>query len=63
MKPRDIAIKDLRHAGYVFDGHGAKHDKYYNESLRRTITLKRHDFDEGDLRYIRKEIKQNQGNS
>lgn len=60
MKPRNQAIQDLNNAGYVLKRHGANHDQYYNSKLRKTIPLKRHDFDEDDLRYIRKEIKQNQ---
>lgn len=60
MKPRNQAIHDLETAGYVLKRHGGKHDQYYNSDLRKIIPLKRHDFDEDDLRYIRKEIKQNQ---
>lgn len=60
MKPRDKAIDELKQSGYGFKRHGANHDVYYNAQLGRMITLKRHDFDESDLRYIRKEIKQNE---
>ncbi|MGN0241343.1 MAG: type II toxin-antitoxin system HicA family toxin [Candidatus Weimeria sp.] len=63
MKPHDIAIKELEAAGYEFARHGANHDQFRNPKLRKTIPLKRHDFDEDDLRYIRKEIKRNQSNS
>lgn len=59
MTPRDIAIQELKDAGYFFKGHGGKHDKYYNAKLKCTITVKRHKFSENTLRYIRKEIKQN----
>ncbi len=59
MKPRERAIKELNDNNYYFDRHGKSHDLYYNSDNRKKITLKRHDFDEGDLRYIRKEIKQN----
>ena len=38
--------------------HGANHDIYFNAEKRRAIPLKRHDFDENDLRYIVKEIRQ-----
>lgn len=60
MHPRKIAIKELEAAGYSFKRNGANHDIYYNAKLGSMITLKRHDFDESDLRYIVKEIKQNQ---
>ena len=59
MTPKEKAIQALKDAGYFFEGHGGKHDKYYNSELRRTITLKRHDVTENTLRYILKEIKQN----
>ena len=60
MKPRDEAIKDLNEAGYEFDRHGANHDLYKNKKTGKKIPLKRHDFDESDRRYIKKEIKQNE---
>ncbi|MCC8044617.1 MAG: hypothetical protein LIP12_03845 [Clostridiales bacterium] len=60
MKPRDIALKELKNHGYIFKRNGANHDIYYNAEYNSTIPLKRHDFNENDLRYICKEIKQNQ---
>ncbi len=48
MNPRNMAIKDLIDSGYRFKRSGGNHDIYY----------KRGHFDEDDLRYIRKEIKQ-----
>lgn len=57
MTQREIAIRELKAAGYELDRHGGKHDMYRNKALRASISLKRGDFDEGDLRYIRKEIK------
>lgn len=60
MQARDKAIAVLNEGGYFFDRHGARHDIYCNEALGCSITLKRHDFDEDDLRYIVKEIKQNE---
>ncbi len=60
MKPRDQAIKVLESNGYAFERNGKKHDIFYNAKLRCSIPLKRHDFDEGDLRYIQKEINHNQ---
>ena len=59
MTPRNKAIEELNKAGYVFKRHGSNHDIYFNSSIRSIIPLKRHDFDETDLRYIRKEIRQN----
>lgn len=61
MKPRDQALKELASSGYNFKRHGGNHDIYYNPDSRSTIPLKRHDFNENDLKYIRKEIKQKQG--
>lgn len=60
MKPRDKAIDELKGGGYSFKRHGSKHDVYYNAEVGCIICLKRHDFDEDDLRYIKKEIKQNE---
>lgn len=58
MHPRKQAIKDLEQLGYVFKRHGARHDLYENPVTKHSIPIKRHDFDENDLRYIRKEAKQ-----
>lgn len=58
MKPRDITRKELKSAGYTFKRSGANHDIYYNEKLHSIIPLKRHDFNENDLKYILKEIEQ-----
>ena len=60
MKPRNKAIQELNNQGYVFKRSGGNHDIYYNPELGRIIPLKRHDFDEDDLRYIQKEIRHNQ---
>ena len=61
MKPRDEAIKDLKAAGYTQLIHGAKHDRYKNPETGKAITLKRHDFNENDRKYINKEIERNKG--
>lgn len=58
MKPRTKAVNELETGGYILRRHGANHDIYYNPKLGCIIPLKRHDFDEDDLRYILKEIKQ-----
>ena len=60
MTPHDKAIKALQDAGYELIRHGSNHDQYRNSKIRKTIPLKRHGFDEDDLRYIKKEIKHNQ---
>ena len=62
MKPRAKAVAELESSGYTFKRHGANHDIYYNPDIGCIIPLKRHDFDESDLRYITKEIKNNQRN-
>lgn len=59
MHPRNKAIKALKASGYTSLIHGAKHDRYKNPDTGRCITLKRHDFNENDLDYILKEIRQN----
>ena len=59
MNPHKTAIQELGEAGYSLKRHGANHDIYFNPKLGAMISLKRHDFNENDLRYIRKEIKQN----
>lgn len=59
MTPRDQAIQELEEAGYRFARHGGNHDMYYNPDLKCSIPVKRHQFSENALRYIRKEIKQN----
>ncbi len=63
MHPRKITIKELEKNGYVFKRHGANHDLYYNPQLQKTVPVKRHDFNENDMKYIFKEanIKQDRG--
>ncbi len=58
MNARARAINELEKAGYLFKRHGANHDIFFHAEKKRLIPLKRHDFDESDLRYIIKEIKQ-----
>ena len=57
MNPHKIAEKELKNSGYVVKRRGYNHDIYYNDQTKSIIPLKRHDFDEDDLRYIQKEIK------
>ena len=56
MNIRRKAIKLLKDNGYTLKRNGANHDVYFNVALGAMITLKRHDFDDSDLRYIKKEI-------
>lgn len=60
MTARNQAIQELEKSGYQLKRHGSNHDIYFNPTARKIIPLKRHGFDESDLRYIRKEIRQNQ---
>ena len=58
MNPHTTAEHDLTEAGYIFKRPGKKHDIWFHPKLKTIIPLKRHDFNENDLSYIRKEIKQ-----
>lgn len=55
MHPRKITIKRLATNGYSLKRHGANHDLYYNPETKKTIPVKRHDFNENDMKYILKE--------
>ena len=57
MSPRKQAEKQLKKAGFYLDRHGANHD-IYKDGKGHRIPLKRHDFNDNDLKYITKEIKQ-----
>ena len=59
MTSRNKAVSDLRANGYILKRRGSNHDIYYNPDTGCIIPLKRHDFDEDDLRYIQKEIRHN----
>ena len=56
VSPLKKARKELKENGYVLKRRGANHDIYFNEVKRKAIPLKRHDFNENDLNYIRKEM-------
>ena len=60
MSPHKQAQKELLEAGYVIKRNDNSHVIYYHPVLKATIPLKRHDFNDNDLKYIRKEIKQNE---
>ena len=48
-------IKELEKNGFIFKRHGASHDLYFKPNTKQTIPVKRHDFNENDMRYILKE--------
>ena len=60
MSPHKKAIKALNTAGYFLKRRGSNHDQYYNPDLKKIIPLKRHDFNDNDLKYIIREITQNE---
>ena len=60
MTPRAQTIRDLKAAGYTELIHGSKHDRYKNPLTGKCITVKRHDFNDNDRKYILKEIGQKQ---
>jgi predicted RNA binding protein YcfA (HicA-like mRNA interferase family) len=41
MNWNEMKRKAIEH-GFVFDGHGKKHDIYYNPKTGRTILIERH---------------------
>ena len=55
MNARARTIKDLESTGFQLKLRGANHDIYFNPKTRKTIPVKRHDFNENDRRYILKE--------
>ncbi len=55
MTPLAKTIKALKENGWYLDRHGKKHDIYCNDTLKRSISVKRHDFNENDAKYILKE--------
>ena len=57
MSPRKITIKKLLENGFELKRNGSNHEIYYNLSSKLTVPVKRHDFDEDDMRYILKEAK------
>lgn len=55
MNPRKITVKKLETHGYSLKRNGANHDIFFNPTTKRMIPVKRHDFNENDMRYILKE--------
>ena len=56
MTPRAQTVKDLKAAGYTEIIHGG--DRFKNPQTGKCITVKRHDFNENDRKYILRELKQ-----
>jgi len=59
MNPRKETISILLEHGFILARHGNNHDIYFNSTAKITVPVKRHDFDEDDMRYILKEAKIN----
>lgn len=55
MNAYKTTIKLLQNNGYILKRNGGNHDVYFNPQTKITIPVKRHDFDEADMRYILKE--------
>lgn len=55
MNLRQETVDDLKRNGFQFKREGKKHSIYWNPKTGQVIPVKRHDFDEGDRRYILKE--------
>lgn len=55
MNARMITVKSLEQAGYILKRHGANHDIYFHPETKSTIAVKRHDFNENDMKYVLKE--------
>ena len=54
MNRREI-IKALEQNGYRFVRHGGNHDIYFSSETKKTIPIKRHEFNDNDAKYILKE--------
>ena len=61
LHPRKQAVQLLLSQGYRFHREGANHEIYKHPDTGAIIPLKRHDFNENDLRYILREIRQKEG--
>ena len=58
MHPRKIALQELLAAGYSLKRQGGNHEIYYNPQTQSIIPLKRHDFNDNDLKNLRRQIRQ-----
>ena len=57
MNPRGECIKELKQQNFYMQEHGGKHDKYHNDELNYTVTVRRSHFTEDDMRMILQEVK------
>jgi len=57
MNPRKETINILQDNGFLFARHSSNHDIFFNPETKLTVPVKRHDFDEDDMRYILREAK------
>lgn len=55
MTPLQETLELLKQNGYIKAREGKKHTIYYHPEKGITVPVKRHDFDEDDMRYILKE--------
>lgn len=55
MNPQKQTIKILKEHGFSLKREGGNHYIYYNPDTHMTIPVKRHDFNENDMKYILKE--------
>jgi len=60
MNRRDV-IKALEQHRYRFIRHGGNHDIYFSFETKKTIPVKRHDFNDTDAKYILKEAEISKG--
>ena len=63
MNPRKMTIKELENNNFILKRHGANHDLYFNPESKQTIPVKRHDFNENNMKYIFKEAGIKKGNN
>ena len=56
MHPRKKAVQALTDNRFILHRQGKNHEIYKDEVTGQIIPLKRHDFNDNDLKYILKEI-------
>ena len=57
MSPLQTAKRDLKTAEFVIKRKDGKHEIYYHAAANVTIPVKRHDFNDNDLKNLRKQIR------
>lgn len=60
MHPLKIATQEAKAAGYVIKRKSGGHFIYFHPETKALLPIKQHDFNDNDLKYIRKEIAQNE---